>query len=186
VAPPPPKPRVPSTHAGEVESPERRVEAPAASQPSGFGGASRERATRTENDLRALEDQALRQIDVVPILRAAGIDGDALEARPDGNDLLRHIAADELLTRSVMRDMLTNTIYPYGYPREQALADARAAADRMIAALNPEARATLLETALADGSSADPEPTFYGPDSGRVFTAGGTEGQRGEGESPTD
>jgi hypothetical protein len=151
----------------------RRAETPSTSPPTQPDAPARENETRLDGDLRALEDQALRQIDVVAILGAAGIDADALEARPDGDDVLRHIAADELLTRSVMRDMLTNTIYPYGYPREQALADARAAADRMIAAMSPEARAALLETALADGSSAEPELAFYGPDSGRVFTAGG-------------
>jgi hypothetical protein len=164
---------VPPARALEAEVPERDLAAPAKSAPiaPSAPAPAPEAATREQNDLRALEDQALRQIDVAPILRAAGIDGAALAARPDGNDTLRHIAADELLTRSIMRDLLSNTIYPYGYPREQALADARAAADRMMAAMIPEARADLLEQALADGSSAEPEPAFYGPDSGRVFAA---------------
>jgi len=125
-----------------------------------------------ENELRALEDEALRQIDVVPILRAAGIDVQALQARPDGNDLMRHVAADELLTRSMMRDRFANTIYPHGYPRDQIMDDARGMSNRMVAALSREARIALLQTALADGSSAEPEPTFYGPDSGRVFAEG--------------
>jgi len=129
-----------------------------------------------ENDLRALEDAALQQIDVGPLLRAAGIDAAALQARPDGNDILRHVAADELLTRSMMRDLFAGTIYPYGYPRDRALDDARSAANRMVAALSVEARIQLLETALRDGSSAEPEPSFYGAESGQTFA----EGDRGD------
>ncbi|HXZ84593.1 MAG TPA: hypothetical protein VEI82_03790 [Myxococcota bacterium] len=136
----------------------------------------REDASPEENELRALEDQALRQIDPIPLLRTAGIDVQGLEARPDGNDILRHVAADELLTRSIMRDRLASSIYPYGYPRERVLEDTRAIANRMVAALSREARIALLETALVDGSSAEPEPVFYGADSGRVFA----EGARGD------
>jgi hypothetical protein len=168
-----------------AELPERGVALPVAKGVSKGAATqtadSRDSETRTENDLRALEDQALRQIDVMPLLRNAGIDPAALEARSDGNDILRHVAADELMTRSIMHDLLRNTVYPYGYPREQALADARATADRMVAAMIPEARADLLEEALGDGSSAEPEPTMYGADSGRTFAA-----QGGEGEAPSD
>ncbi|HTO52209.1 MAG TPA: hypothetical protein VMR50_02400 [Myxococcota bacterium] len=158
-----------------------RVALPAAKAATAPSAPRQQGETPAQNDLRALEDQALRQIDVMPILRAAGIDAAALEARSDGNDLLRHIAADELMTRSIMHDLLRNTIYPYGYSRDQALADARAAADRMVAAMIPEARADLLEQALTDGSSSEPEPTFYGADSGRVVAAEGAEA-----ESPTN
>ena len=136
-------------------------------------------ASREENDLRALEEEALRQIDVVPLLRAAGVDIDRLQARPDANDVLRHVAADELMTRSMMHGLLTSTIYPYGYPRDRALNDARDAANRMVAALSQEARIDLLQSALVDGSSAEPEPTFYEKDSGRVFA----EGERGDSPS---
>jgi hypothetical protein len=166
-------PLAPVSQAGQ---PERRVAAaPPKNATAPGSGARRDGETRADTDLRALEDQALRQIDVMPLLRAAGIDATALEARSDGNDMLRHIAADELMTRSIMHDLLRNTIYPYGYPREQALADARATADRMVAAMIPEARVGLLEEALADGSSAEPEPTTYGADSGREFAAQGAE-----------
>jgi hypothetical protein len=136
-------------------------------------------ASREENELRGLEEEALRQIDVIPLLRAAGLDIDRLDARPDANDVLRHVAADELMTRSMMHDLLSSTIYPYGYPRDRALNDARDAANRMVAALSPEARIELLQTALVDGSSAEPEPTFYEKDSGRVFA----EGERGDSPS---
>ncbi|HTO69272.1 MAG TPA: hypothetical protein VMR31_05370 [Myxococcota bacterium] len=176
------------SHAREAEpTPNGVGEAPVAAERGPAAAASvapaRPDATRAQTDLRALEDQALRQIDVVPILRAAGLDPTALEARPDGNDVLRHVAADELITRSIMHGILSGTIYPYGYPRAQALADARAAADRMMAAMTPEARVDELERALVDGSSAEPEPQFYGPDSGRVFAEGQADADRGESPS---
>jgi hypothetical protein len=128
-------------------------------------------ASRGEVDLVALEDEALRQIDVIPLLEAAGVDVARLRARPDAGDVLRHVAADELLTRAFMRELLSTTVYPYGYPRDTAMYDARSAADRMMAALSPEARAEALGRALADGSSELPEPTFYSRDSGRTYAA---------------
>ena len=120
------------------------------------------------NDLLALEDQALRRIDIAPVLESAGVDVHALAARPDGEDVLRHAAADELLTRAFMRDLFSFTVYPYGYPEDHAQAEARAVAQQIIAKLSPEDRASTLQRALA-GSTDVPEPYFYPPDSGHVF-----------------
>jgi hypothetical protein len=127
--------------------------------------------SRVDVELAALEDQALREVDAVSLLRDAGIDVDKLRKRPDADDFLRHVAADELLTRAFMRDLLSTTIYPYGYSRDQAMYDARVAADRLMAALSPEARAEALSRAVADGSKDLPVPTFYGEGSGRTYSA---------------
>ncbi|MFI5317589.1 MAG: hypothetical protein ACHQ6T_17945, partial [Myxococcota bacterium] len=85
-------------------------------------GATRS-ASQTEIELAALESEALRQIDVIPLLEAAGVDVARLRARPDADEVMRHVAADELLTRQLMRDQLASSIYPYGYPRDQAIYD---------------------------------------------------------------
>ena len=120
------------------------------------------------NDLLALEDQALRRIDVAPVLESSGVDVRALAARPDGEDVLRHAAADELLTRALMRDLFSLTVYPYGYPEEHAQAEARDIAQGIIAKLSLEERANMLQRALA-GSTDVPEPVFWSADSGHVF-----------------
>jgi len=121
------------------------------------------------NDLLALEDQALRRIDVAPVLERAGVDVRALAARPDGEDVLRHAAADELLTRALMRDLFSLTVYPYGYPEDHAQAEARDIAQGIIAKLSAEDRANMLQRALAGYVTDVPEPYFWSADSGHVF-----------------
>src|SRR5262249_62374088 len=59
--------------------------------------APRPGASEAEIELIALEEAALRRIDVVPVLEAAGVDVHALKARADAADILRHVAADELM-----------------------------------------------------------------------------------------
>ncbi|HTO69273.1 MAG TPA: hypothetical protein VMR31_05375 [Myxococcota bacterium] len=125
-------------------------------------------ATRSETELRALEDQALRRIDVGPLLENAGIDVAKLRARPDGDDVLRHVAGDELLVRAFMRDLLSLTVYPYGYPEDRALADARSGAEKAVAKLSPEDRANTLARAL-EGPSDLPAPIYATRESGQVW-----------------
>jgi len=125
--------------------------------------------SQTDIELIALEEQAQRRIDVVPLLEGAGIDLKTLQERPDGQDVLRHIAADELLTRGYMREYFSTVTYPHGYPIESAERDARAHAESMIAQLVGNARVESLEQELEADSADLPEPTVYSEDSGRVY-----------------
>jgi type IV secretory pathway VirB10-like protein len=120
------------------------------------------------SDLLALEDQALRRIDIGPILASEGMDARELAARQGGEDVMRHMAGDELLTRAFMRDLFSTTVYPYGYPQDHAQSEARTVAAKIVAGLSPEDRASTLQRALA-GSADVPTPFFYPPESGPAF-----------------
>jgi hypothetical protein len=126
-------------------------------------------ASRTEAELVALEDQALRRVDVLPLLEAAGIDVAALRARPDAEDILRHVAGDEVLTRARMRDFFSTTVYPYGYPVDHALREARTAAESTVAQLSGQARVESLAADLEADSTELPEPELYPKESGRIY-----------------
>jgi hypothetical protein len=127
--------------------------------------------SRVEVDLLQLEDRALRRIDVSELLAAAGIDESELRRRSDGQDILRHLAGDELLVREVMRDLFSDAVYPAGFPRDEALREARSSAEGRIAALSVEARAESLASAVERDDVSAPEPNFYGAESGRVYQA---------------
>jgi len=127
--------------------------------------------SRVEAELIALEERARRRIDVIPILEAAGIDVRALQARPDADDVMRKVAADEVLTRGFMRDTFESTIYPYGLPADQVARDARGSAVSAMAALTLEDRIATLERELDRPNNDEPEPRFYGPESGRIYQA---------------
>ena len=136
-------------------------------------------ATRIETELAALEAEALRRLDVGPVLEAAGIDVRELRARPDGEEILRHVAGDEVLLRSTEREIFATTIYPEGYPREQAENDVREVALRMVSALTPEGRAAALAGELDMRRSVEaPEPAFHPEGSGRVYDAHGGESDK--------
>ena len=162
-----PRPAAPAPLAAPSPAPPSVPAAPVAAAPRSAPGSDSD-ATRSETELRALEDQALRRIDVTPLLESAGIDVAKLRARPDGEDVLRHVAGDELLVRAFMRDLLSLTVYPYGYPEDRALADARSGAEKAVAKLSPEDRANTLARAL-QGPSDVPAPIFATPESGQVW-----------------
>jgi len=169
-------PSVAST-AGRTEEPKPAVStaaarpaAPTAAPPAASAAAAvpSESGSTPSNDLLALEDQALRRIDIAPVLESSGVDLGALTEQADGEDVLRHAAADELLTRAFMRDLFSLTVYPTGYPEAHALSEARDVAQGIIATLSPVARANALQRALA-GSSDVPVPFFYPAGSGHDF-----------------
>jgi len=145
---------------------DRRVE-----RPSAAAQVAPSAASPADVKLVALEEEALRRIDVVPVLEAAGVDVHALRARPDAADILRHVAADELLTRAYMREYFSTVIYPHGYPTDTALRDARNHAETMIAQLNTEARVESLEHDLEADTVDVPAPEVYPESSGRVWVA---------------
>src|SRR5258706_1970925 len=115
---------------------------------------------RADAELIALEDKALRRIDVVALLDAAGIDPRELQRRADADDLLRHLAGDELLVRLYMRLQFALRVYPPDQPREAALRDARAKAEEVVAGLGAAERASHLADALASPEGPAPEPVY--------------------------
>lgn len=147
------------------------VAAPARSALAARPAPERPAPSRVEAELIALEERARRRIDVIPILEAAGIDVRALQARPDADDVMRKVAADEVLTRGFMRDTFESTIYPYGLPADQVARDARGSAVSAMAALTLEDRIATLERELDRPNNDEPEPRFYGPESGRIYQA---------------
>ena len=116
--------------------------------------------SRADAELIALEDKALRRIDVVALLDAAGIDPRELQRRPDADDVLRHLAGDELLVRLYMRLQFGLRVYPPDQPREAALRDARAKAEDVVAGLSAAERARYLADALAVPEGPPPEPLY--------------------------
>ena len=143
-------------------------------------------ALRVESELVALEEEALRRLDVVPILEEAGIDVRQLRARPDGEAVMRHVAGDEVLLRATEREMFSTTIYPAGYSKEQAVNDVRETALRMVSALTPEGRAAALASELDMRRTVErPQPEFHPDGSGRVYDAHTGEGDRKD-ESAND
>jgi hypothetical protein len=117
-------------------------------------------ASREDVELIALEEAALRRIDVVAVVEAAGIDPRELQRRPDADDVLRHLAGDELLARLYMRLQFGLRVYPADQPRAEVIRDARAKAEELVAALSPEQRAKQLANALAYPEGPPPEPRF--------------------------
>jgi hypothetical protein len=136
-AAPPPQPEAPAPIAPPRANAPPPSPAPAAA------------ASRADADLIALEEKALRRLDVVALLEAAGIDPRELQRRPDADDVLRHLAGDELLARVYMRLMSGFGGYTQEPPRGEALREARANAEEVIARLSPAERAKYLATALA-------------------------------------
>lgn len=116
--------------------------------------------SRADAQLIALEDKALRRIDVVALLEQHGIDPRELGRRPDADDLLRHLAADELLTRLLMRQIFALRVYPTDYPREAALSEARTAAETAVADMSPGDRVKYLTDELASPDAPPPEPRY--------------------------
>ncbi|HTO05713.1 MAG TPA: hypothetical protein VMR86_01545 [Myxococcota bacterium] len=146
------------------------VEPPAVAPPPPNSASRTYGASPAEIQLIGLEEEALRRIDVEAVLEAAGVDVHALKARPDAAEILRHVAADELMTRSYMRDYFNDTTFPYGYPTENATRDARAHAEGMIAQLTVEGRVESLTHDLESDDVEMPEPKVYPESSGRIWT----------------
>jgi hypothetical protein len=117
--------------------------------------------SQAELELIRLEEEALRRIDVVPVLEAAGVDVKALRARLDAAEVMRHAAADEVLTRGYMRDYFASQSYPYGYPVERAMHDARASAEAQVAELDISARVLSLGKELENDTNDVPEPAVH-------------------------
>jgi hypothetical protein len=122
-------------------------------------------------ELRSLEEEARRRIDLSPLLEAAGVDARALAKRPDADEVLRQVAGDELLVRAALRDLFATTTYPYGYPRDVLMREARSYAERITAGLSPQERSEALARELERPDADLPEPTFEDATSGRVFGA---------------
>jgi hypothetical protein len=157
-APPSPAP-TPTSVASEAPSPPpREAESLAPAPPAKAGPEPAE--PRADAALVALEDQALRRIDVVAVLEREGIDSRELRARPDGEDLVRHLAADELLTLLFMRQLFSQRVYPPDYPRAAALAECRAVAEGVVAELTPEDRVKYLAAELALPAAPPPSPVY--------------------------
>jgi hypothetical protein len=115
---------------------------------------------RASAEIAALEERALRRIDVVPLLESSGVDVAALRRRPDADEVMRHVAGDELLTRMYMRQMFSVAVYPPEVPRETALANARSVAEDLVSRLGADERAGLLAHELAQPEAPPPEPVF--------------------------
>ncbi len=159
----------PESQNGGAREPAKKAEAPApfqsapesATPPRSPIAAPRGGAdSRADAELIALEDNALRRIDVVALLDAAGIDPRELQRRPDADDVLRHLAGDELLVRLYMRLQFGLRVYPPDQPREAALRDARAKAEDVVAGLSAAERARYLADALAVPEGPPPEPLY--------------------------
>ena len=117
-------------------------------------------ASRADAELVALEERALRRIDVIPLLEASGVDMSALRQRADADDVMRRVAADELLTRKYMRLYFSLHAFSPGVPRDVALHDARVVAEQAVAELDPAERARQLALELAEPESPPPEPGY--------------------------
>jgi hypothetical protein len=107
---------------------------------------------RASAEIAALEERALRRIDVVPLLESSGVDVAALRRRPDADEVMRHVAGDEL--------MFSVAVYPPEVPRETALANARSVAEDLVSRLGADERAGLLAHELAQPEAPPPEPVF--------------------------
>jgi hypothetical protein len=150
-----------------TEEPPQVAAAPQPETPNSTGSAP----SRAETELIALEEEALRRIDVTPVLEDAGVDVSALKRRPDAAEILRHVAGDEVLARGYMRRHFGAQVYPYGYPVEQAVRDARLAAENQVAQLNTRARIESLTEELDRDEVGIPEPEVYPESSGRIWVA---------------
>lgn len=144
--PTPPEPQRVETPKSLAVAPSARPTAPAAS--------------RADAELIALEERALRRVDVVALLEASGVDVRALRQRADADDVLRRLAADELLTQMFMRGLFALKVYPPDVPREAALREARARAEEIVAGLTSANRAEQLARELEQPPKPPPEPTY--------------------------
>jgi hypothetical protein len=152
VVPEPPGAELPVTPSAPPHEPAANAP-PAAKTPP-------DHAPRPDATLAALEERALRRVDVAAVLESAGVDRRALERRPDADDFVRRLAADELLIQRFMRQLFTQQVYEPSYPRDAALGQARSAAKEVLEGMTPAERIRQLEEELARPPAPAPEPTY--------------------------